>query len=207
MGGILLIVLLLGALAVAGGVVFALALSRKGQERMTAQHELIPGVATAAPREWGGAHSPEAKMHRRLRDAIAGLRAQAGSPGEDVELLELRVEVEQQAIAVDHRLIAAAALPPTVRGQALAEVEQAVAAIEQAAGAVAAEIAATGIGGDDRSLAELNDRVRAAADSRALLESLEWDATAPDTTAPDATATDATATDPDEGGQPQAGTA
>lgn len=197
---VLLLVLVLGAIAIAGGVAFAVALSRKGQARMTAQHELIPGVPTAAPREWGGAHSPEAKLHRRLRDAIAGLRAQAGNPGEDMELLELRVEVEQQAIAVDDRLIAAAALPQSVRGPALAEVDRAVAAVEEAAGAVAAEIAKTGLGGDDRSLADLAERVRLATQSRAELDAMDWTTASP-TDRPAATG------DEDEGGQPQAGTA
>ncbi|HUG85879.1 MAG TPA: hypothetical protein VMM13_15050 [Euzebya sp.] len=201
MSAIVILVLLVGLAVIGAGIAFFVALSRKGTQRMATQHEVIPGVPSAAPPEWAGAHTPEAGMHRRLRDAVAGLRAQAGSPGEDVELLELRVEVEQQAIAVDDRLIAAAALPPSVRAQALDEVERAVASVEEAAGAIAAQIASTGLGGDDRSLADLTGRVRVATQSRAQLDAMDWDQ--PDITGQPG---EPTVDDVDEGGQPQPGT-
>jgi hypothetical protein len=203
MGVAVLLVLLLAVLVIGGGIAFAVALASKGSRQFAAQNEIIPGVASGAPPEWAGAHSLEATLHRRLGEAVRGLQAQAGSPGEDMGLLELRVEIEQQALAVDQRLIATAALPVKARAEALSQVQQAVEAVEVAAGQVASEIASTGIGGDSRSLAELAERVRLVTDARAEIDALDWDT--PDAVDSDP-APESSRQDPD-GQQPQAGTA
>lgn len=53
---------------------------------------LIPGVPTNAPASWAGSHDPEARMHRRLRDALAALRANRDFD-DDGALLPLRVDL------------------------------------------------------------------------------------------------------------------
>ncbi len=37
-------------------------------------NEVVPGVPTSAPKAWAGAHTPEARLHRRLRDAVMASR-------------------------------------------------------------------------------------------------------------------------------------
>ncbi len=117
-------------------------------------NEVVPGRATAAPAAWAGSHSPEAKLHRRLTDAVAALRANATLS--DGAFMESRATIEQTALAIDERLIAAAALPASHRNAAIAAVAPAVAALEDAVAALAAPAAA---GSDQQAL---DDSVRAA---------------------------------------------
>ena len=98
-------------------------------------NQVVPGLPSRAPAAWAGAHSPEARLHRRLRDAVHAMRA---SPAlEDGWAIESRVALEQHALAVDDRLVAVAALPDTVRAQPLAAVAEAVAAVEAAVASLA----------------------------------------------------------------------
>lgn len=149
------VVLLLGLLVLGGGIAFATALARRGRQRLAEGFEVVPGVQSPAPAEWAGEHSPEARMHRRLAAAVRAGRAQAGAH-EGVDALELRVELEQHALATDHRLVAAAALPPGAREPALAEVEASIAVIEQAAADLASRTATTA---DVRGLEDLRGRI------------------------------------------------
>ncbi|HET7722060.1 MAG TPA: hypothetical protein VFK43_18960, partial [Acidimicrobiales bacterium] len=91
---------------------------------------------TKAPAEWAGAHTPEARLHRRLRDAMAAVRANPAM--EDAFMMDARVSLEQQALAVDERLIAVAALPEGVRNEPLSSVAAAVDAVEAAVAALVA---------------------------------------------------------------------
>jgi hypothetical protein len=118
-------------------------------------------VETGAPLAWGGAHTPEARMHRRLGAALQGLRAQAEAGHESVTELELRVELELQAIELDRRLVAAAALPESARGQAMAEAEVSVTAIEQAAADLGRVVGQLSAGAQVRELEDLTARIRA----------------------------------------------
>lgn len=116
---------------------------------------VVPGSATKAPAEWAGAHTPEARLHRRLRDAVAAVRANPAM--EDAFMMDARVSLEQQALAVDDRLIAVAALPERVRAEPLASVAAAVDSVEVAVAAlVAGPEAKSSL---DRAMAEVADRV------------------------------------------------
>ncbi|MBL8775007.1 MAG: hypothetical protein JNK12_03710 [Acidimicrobiales bacterium] len=126
------LVVLAGILVVAAGLAGAAALAIRARRDYRAGNEVIPGRPTAAPAEWAGAHTPEARLHRRLVDVVASLRAHPLLE-EGTGRLEARVELEEQVAAVDERLIAAAALPERVRDEPLALVEEEVAAMEQAA--------------------------------------------------------------------------
>jgi hypothetical protein len=125
------LLVVLAVVAVAGATAVAVTNKRK----FAAANEVIPGVSSSAPAAWAGAHTPEARLHRRLRDAMTALRTHPVL--EEVGLLELRVTIEQHALAVDERLIAAAALPERVRDEPLARVADEVAAIEDAVARVA----------------------------------------------------------------------
>ncbi|WP_370324008.1 hypothetical protein [Euzebya sp.] len=162
MGGVLLVLLALVGIAAVGALVaFLVALARKGQERYERQGQVVPGQPSEAPAEWAGAHSREAKLHRRLGAAMQALQVQARSADEDVTALELRVELEQHALAVDRRLIAAAALPAGERrDQALAEIEVSVAAVESATADLAAASGQRDASADVRRLEDLSARIK-----------------------------------------------
>lgn len=138
--------------AVLGGGAGVIAVRQK--RSFAKANEVVPGRATAAPAAWAGSHSTEAKLHRRLTDAVAALRANATLS--DGAFMESRATIEQTALAIDERLIAAAALPASHRNAAIAAVAPAVAALEDAVAALAAPAAA---GSDQQAL---DDSVRAA---------------------------------------------
>lgn len=150
---IVFVLLVVSAVAAATWVV------RTNKRQFAEANEVVPGTATRAPAEWAGAHTPEARLHRRLRDAVEALRANPAM--EDTWMLEARVSLEQHALSVDERLIAVAALPERVRAEPLAAVGAAVDAVEVA---VASYVAGPAPGpegrtGLDRAMAEVEDRV------------------------------------------------
>lgn len=171
-----LVVLALVAL-VATGVVGALAWGtwrtlRRQQERLAESNEVVPGVPTSAPVAWAGSHDPEARLHRRLRDAMTALRSAPAAM--DGAGLELRVELEQQALALDDALVAVAAASVAHRAQPLARVEGAVAQLEQAV----ADVAATSA---DAAASRLEAVVADVARQRVTLEEIRAQLDAPST--------------------------
>jgi hypothetical protein len=140
-GTVVLVVVLVVVVAVVG---FAVALARKGKRQFEARTG-GPGLAPDAPREWAGAHSPEAKLHRRLAAAARSLDAQ---PMGDTASIEQRVTIEQQILQLDQQLVA------TARTPAAAQLEPLVSAVERAV----AQLAATGVDMDllMRNQAELD---------------------------------------------------
>lgn len=134
MSGALLTALLLTGLVVAavGLTVGSLLLVRRQREAQARANQVVPGVPSAAPVSWAGSHDPEARLHRRLRDAVAAVRASTRDLT-DGRVLDLRTELEQGALAVDESLVAVAALPAAHRAEPLARATAAVEDIEQAA--------------------------------------------------------------------------
>jgi hypothetical protein len=142
-------------LFVVSAAVAATVVVRTQKRKFAEANVVVPGTDTKAPAEWAGAHTPEARLHRRLRDAVAAVRANPAM--EDAFRMDARVSLEQQALAVDERLIAVAALPERVRDEPLASVSAAVDAVEAA---VAALVAGPGpASGLDQAMAEVADRV------------------------------------------------
>lgn len=159
--GIVVVVVVL----VAGGV--ALALS--GKRKYRAANRIVPGVDSSAPAEWAGAHTPEARLHRRLRDAVGGLSTHPRRS--EPYFADLLASLQQQAFAVDEHLIAVAALPARVRPEPLAQVTTAVEAVEEATASLALALrpGAAPVGAET---AELTERVRLVAEARAELDRL-----------------------------------
>lgn len=148
-------VLVVLLLLVVSAVVAATVVVRTNKRKYAAANVVVPGTVTRAPAEWAGAHTPEARLHRRLRDAVEALRANPAM--EDAFRMDARVALEQHALAVDERLIAVAALPDGVRTEPLASVGAAVDSVEAA---VAALVSGPGEpAGLDRAMAEVADRV------------------------------------------------
>lgn len=152
------LVLLLVVVVLAAAGSGAVAVVRAGKRDYAAANEVVPGAPTTAPAAWAGAHTPEALLHRRLRDAVAAVRANPAM--EDAWAVESRVSLEQQARAVDERLIAVAALPATVRDRPMAGVAAAVDAVEAAVAALVTDVPAPGRrSGVDQAMADVQRQV------------------------------------------------
>lgn len=132
MGTVLVVIVLVVLVCVVG---FAVALASKGKRRAKEALGLSPALAENVPAEWAGAHSPEAKLHRRLAAAAKSL---AGQPMGDAVEIEKRVAVEQQILQLDQQLVAAAAVPGPRKAELLAEIAPLVAAVESSAAGTAA---------------------------------------------------------------------
>ncbi|MFP5318275.1 MAG: hypothetical protein ACLGI2_08265 [Acidimicrobiia bacterium] len=135
-------------------VVVGTAASRLRQRKSEAANQVVPGMPTRAPGSWTTATTPEAVLHRRLRDAVGGLRAVPG-------FTDARAALAVQAVTVDDALVAASALPGRVRDKPLAEGEAAVEAIERAVAALAAGPADDARSDLDAALADVTARVEA----------------------------------------------
>lgn len=159
--------LVLALLFVVVGTLAYLAL-RNAQDFSDA-NQIIPGVPTRAPKEWAGAHSPEARLHRRLRDAMEAVRVNAGL--DDASLVDVRMALEQEALATDDRLIAAAALPKGRREDLIAQVATMVDSIE---GLVAdlVELRGPTVADTEQRIEDLRTRLALVADARDELAGL-----------------------------------
>jgi hypothetical protein len=146
--------------------------TKKLKDNYERSNQVVPGYASAAPTAWLGSHDPEARLHRRLIDAIQALHAnqQFDTLG---TYLDLRVELEQQAIAVDNELVSVAALPVALRQEPLTNLTQAVASIEQAVGELARTSAQQASDQLAKTLEGLRQRTSTLDQARAALEALE----------------------------------
>ena len=126
-----LIVLIVAVLVIAGlGGAFAFALMNSSKKTLAA-NAAIPGVDVVVPESWGGSHDPEARLHRRIRDAVRALDATIAST--TAAQIDDRARLLVSAHELDERLVAIWSLPAAAKPAALAEVEQGVAALEAAA--------------------------------------------------------------------------
>lgn len=138
---------LLGLGAVTGTFVAgALAVKRANNKK----NQVVAGISTGAPSNWTGSHKPEAKLHRRLRDAVAAL---AASAGDDVAMQPLRQQIEADAAALDQQLVATAHLSSPHKEQALGDLSEAVEKLEE----IASEAVRRGIRNSGRSVEDQLD--------------------------------------------------
>lgn len=168
---LLLVVLLILAAAGAVAVYYAM-LARQAVQGYKASNQVVPGRPTSAPASWAGSHDACALLHRRLVVAMAALRANQAFD-DDGALLDLRVELEQQALAIDERLVAIDALPAPGRADPLAQVTAATAAIEQAVTDLASRSVADLKPAVDAALADLRQRTTALDDIRRQLDATD----------------------------------
>jgi hypothetical protein len=162
-----LAVVLTAAVAGAGAAVAGLALAIRRRQRRA--NQVVPGIDGPAPASWAGAHTPEARLHRRLRDAMAALRA---VPGLDAVWPGGRAELDRHALALDEQLVAAAAVPESVRAPALDRVTADIEALESAVGALTTQLAGGGPAFGD-AIRLLSQHMASLDEARAELDALE----------------------------------
>lgn len=126
---ILALVVIVGLVVGVAAVIVAV-VHHNQQRSITSANELMPGRPTRAPRAWAVSHDPEARLHRRLRDAMAALHAaNAFDTGSTVML---RADLEQTALNLDDHLVAVAQLAPAQKDQLLQSITATVESIEAA---------------------------------------------------------------------------
>ncbi len=108
-------------LAVVGVVGFGVALAVRSKQEFSEQNQVVPGRPSPAPASWAGAHSREAKLHRRLGDAVKG--AHQNPRFVELGLAAQMTAIDAEALAIDERLVAAAALPVAHRDGAIDQLE------------------------------------------------------------------------------------
>lgn len=170
--GLLLGLLVIVVIGAAGAGYLAFRGTKKLKDNYERSNQVVPGFTTAAPTSWLGSHDPEARLHRRLIDAIKALHAnqQFDTLG---TYLDLRVELEQQAIAIDNELVSVAALPVAQRQEPLTKLTQAVESIEQAVGELARTSAQQASDQLARTLEGLRQRTSTLDQARAALDAIE----------------------------------
>lgn len=164
MSGLELLLVVGGLLAVVGGGLAAVAgLVRRDRDR---RNRVVPEVPTRAPGAWAGAHTPLARLHRRLGAAVTAVRA---VPDPDGALIAARVEVEHAAVATDEHLVALHAMPERDRAGRMAAAAAAVASVEAAAARLVDAAARPGVIALP-AVEEALERARLVAEARAELD-------------------------------------
>ena len=133
-------VLLIVVLAAIGG--FAIALAVRSRNDFREQNQVVLGVDSNAPASWAGSHTPEARLHRRLRDVVAAAHVAAEVSAVSLDVATARID--REAVALDDRLVSAAALPAAQRGPAVERLEPLVTSLEETVGAMVERLAQTG---------------------------------------------------------------
>lgn len=163
----LIVLLAIAGLAV-GGMAGALAVrARQDRDRRL---DVVPGVPSGAPVAWAGAHTPEARLHRRLGDAVRALRTPSALAS--TAFADQRAALEQEALRIDARLIAVAALTGPRRDTAIAAVGELVDRYETA---VTELVTASldGAGSLDAVISESELRLQALEAARAEVEQID----------------------------------
>lgn len=165
-GWVLVLAVVVAIAALAAG---ASALAKRSKRDYETGNTTVPGRSGTVPDSWGGSHDPEARLHRRLVDAMAALRANQ-SFDDDGALLDLRVALEQQALALDERLVATAALPAHLKVDPLAQVTEAVDEVERTVADLATTSAADARPALEAALEDLRMRTTLLSEVRAQLD-------------------------------------
>ncbi|HEX7131746.1 MAG TPA: hypothetical protein VF228_04190 [Iamia sp.] len=78
-----------------------------GARALRKRNRVSPEVATTAPTAWLGAPGAGARLHRRLRTAVAVARAACATAPTAPHLADLTAEMEREAVALDTHLVIA----------------------------------------------------------------------------------------------------
>jgi hypothetical protein len=107
-----------------------------GARALQKRNRVSPDVATPAPTTWLGAPGTGARLHRRLRTAVAVARSASAMAPSAPHLGELTTELETEAVALDTHLVIAARIPGKQGRTQMAALAQQVRRVEQVASQV-----------------------------------------------------------------------
>lgn len=153
-------------------VAFAVMLAVRSKQEFAEQNQVVPGQPSPAPASWAGAHSREARLHRRLGEAVRGAR-------QNPRFVELGLApqlraIEAEAMAIDERLVAAAALPTAHRDASIDPLEKHVVDLEAAIAELVTSISVADSKKQlEASVSAADIRLQALAEARAEVERID----------------------------------
>jgi hypothetical protein len=103
--------LIAGLLVVLVAAALAVVLGRRSRALRAARQPVVPGMPTGAPAEWAQAHTPQARMHRRLLELALEVH-QLPLPD---DAMDRAVAAQNRIAELDSRLIAVGAGPDSGR--------------------------------------------------------------------------------------------
>ncbi|HEU5150604.1 MAG TPA: hypothetical protein VFU19_08915 [Iamia sp.] len=107
-----------------------------GARALQKRNRVSPDVATPAPTTWLGAPGTGARLHRRLRTAVAVARSASAIAPTAPHLADLTAELEREAVALDTHLVIASRIKGKQGRAQLAALAQQVRQVEQVASQV-----------------------------------------------------------------------
>ncbi len=164
--------LVLTVVAVVG---FGVALAVRSKKDFAEQNEVVPGRPSPAPASWAGAHSREARLHRRLGDAVKG--AHENPRFVELGLAPQMAQIDAQAMAIDERLVAAANLPTSHKDAAIDAIEAHVIELEQTIADLVTGVTVSDSRAQlEQAVSAADIRLQALAEARAIVEQVDRDA-------------------------------
>lgn len=104
---------------------------------LVVRNRVAPAHRSPASLTWLVSPGPAARLHRRLRTAMAGVHTAASNPrAQGLGLVELVGELRGRALELDAQLVLASRSPQPTRRQMLRELQGEVVEVEQLAGRV-----------------------------------------------------------------------
>ena len=127
------------------------------------------------PASWAGAHSREARLHRRLGDAVKG--AHENPRFVELGLAPQMAQIDAQAMAIDERLVAAANLPASHKDAAIDAIEAHVVELEATIADLVTGITVTDSRQQlEQAVSDADIRLQALAEARAIVEQADREA-------------------------------
>lgn len=152
-----LLVLLVMIVALVGGAIAIVALLLHA---LTVRNRVVPDRPTRAPLSWLVAPDHAARLHRRLRAAIAMASVVRLGTTHDLGLVDVVDQLDQRAVDLDDQLVLASHAPRPTRRRMLRELQSEVAELEGLAErTVRMARAWTGARPSERGLAEARERL------------------------------------------------
>ena len=148
-------------IVIAGLTVATVAIVLHQQHALDRANRVVPERLTRAPRSWARSHDPEARLHRRLRDAITALRT-VNSVDTGTSMV-LRADLEQTALDTDDQLVVASKLPPAHKAELLKVITTTVESIEAGVSHYATAATTPNIAALEADLAAMRRQIDAAA--------------------------------------------
>jgi hypothetical protein len=106
--------------------------------RLRRRNRVSPRRRTSAPLNWLWSFRPAARLHRRLRTAVLTAQRALDSGGDGCgpwpALVELAADIEQQACAIDTRLVVAGQAPVALRRKLVIDLTVQVVEVEHLTG-------------------------------------------------------------------------
>ena len=174
-----MIITALLVLSVAAIVGFGVALAVRARREFAEQNQVVPGRPSPAPASWAGAHTREARLHRRVGDAVRG--AHTNPRLVELGLASQMRAIDTEAMAIDERLVAAAALPATHRDAAVDALEV---NVEQLEATIAQMVTSITVADSKQQLEQAVSaadlRLQALAEARAEVEMIDRQAAGTD---------------------------